>query len=211
MWLTFTRINHHFSRTLLTKIKEQGETWLTSSCINHTISVLSLSETIVCRYHFEKRIRQTLSYGWTPTKTHENDLRAASVKMVSCSPISLYSRTGKRARLSVSRSNSWDIAPSGTVYALTASCTVATQKAPKHCTLNRIILPVLRGVPLNPDHLSSRGTFCTADGDAAPDAKILSKNEDDANDCGEPVQIRALPGRERLACGPACTLTWVVR
>ena len=88
-----------------------------------------------------------------------------------------------RAQLSVPKRILWTIAPSGTMYALTASCAVATQKALKHCTFNRIILPVFRGVPLNSNHLRSR-TCCTADGDAAPDASILSKNEHDTNNCG---------------------------
>ena len=112
-----------------------------------------------------------------------------SVKMVSCSPISLHLRTGKRAQLSVPQIIAWAIAPSGTMYALTVSCTVATQKAPKHCTFNRITLAAFRGIPLNPDHLRSRGRFAPQMATQRPTQAYSRKINTIQTTVGNPYQL----------------------
>ena len=96
------------------------------------------------------------------------------------------------------------------MYALTASCTVAIQKAQKHY-IQPCNFTCIQENPIKSGPFTLAGTFGTADGDAAPDASILSSNEHHTNDCGELVSVKALSGREHLACGPECTLTRVAR
>ena len=109
--------------------------------------------------------------------------------MVSCSPIFLHSRTGKRAQLSVPKNFSWAITPSGTMYALTASCTVATQKAPKHY-IQPDNFTTFSGIPLNPDHLRSRGHFAPQMATQRPTQAYSRKMNTIQTTVGNPYQLK---------------------